>query len=732
MTTSTMGTAIKRLRYTLQLHEDATQDALLLKRFIEHRDEAAFATIVRRHGPMVMGVCRRLLQDQHDAEDAFQVTFFVLIRKAASIAKRELLANWLYGVAHNTAIKARAINMKRRAREKQVAEMPDPMVGERTVACEGILAVLDQELSRLPEKYRVPIILCDLEGKTRRQAAALLACPEGSVSSRLARGRAMLAKRLNRQGVVAPAGGITAVLVQQAASASVPSGIFASTIKTSVLLAAGETAVSAISPKVATLMEGVMKVMLLSKLRIGVFCFLLSLLAFGTGLALFQKTMAQTQPTEQTKRGSQQLPRKSEKEPEEQPNDVLKKDADTLQAKWSIIFAVIEGTVVPTDILKAVVVEFKGDKMTQKPDIGVDATQPGKVKFNLYDKPGWTRFKLCGPNPKQIELTVMDPFEGEQKASVCNYQLKGDTLVVFDPKEGLEITSNDITPKGMRQNIMVLKRLPKMEGNASSKEKSSTPVPIKRSWDGIIQDRKLLKEVSDKKIVVENQAWSKLWKAWRTNEKLPTINFIREMVLVLTVTGPNKVSAPELVLGRFGNLKVAPPISTLLPDDGTIGYKIIVIDRAGVKSINGSPVEWPAGIENNPHIQEALQQYGKEEGREQRGPRFFFLAMLLNPAAHRQPPTISEEIALVVLGEPDFECELGTQEAGGKVVDRAVKYIYIVDNSKGQTIPKEWNVAATEKIQVSLVIRDGRVVSTGWNTYSGKADYPAYRKDKKP
>src|SRR5262245_10308338 len=131
MATGSIGSAIQRLRCTLHLHEDAPQDFMLLAQFIDHRDEAAFAAILRRHGPMVMGVCRRLLQNPCDAEDAFQATFLILVRKAAAIARRELLANWLYGVAYNTALKARALNMRRRAREKQVPEMPEPVPGNR-------------------------------------------------------------------------------------------------------------------------------------------------------------------------------------------------------------------------------------------------------------------------------------------------------------------------------------------------------------------------------------------------------------------------------------------------------------------------------------------------------------------------------------------------------------------------------------------------------------------------
>jgi RNA polymerase sigma factor (sigma-70 family) len=730
MATSSIGSVFQQLHWSLCLHEDAPQDALLLKQFIEHRDEAAFAALVRRHGSMVMGVCRRQLHDQHDAEDAFQATFLILVRKAASIVKRELLANWLYGVVYKTALKARAINMRRRAKEKQVAEMPDLVVGESSVAGEHLLALLDQELSRLPKRYRVPILLCDLEGKTRRQAAALLDCPEGSLSSRLARGRALLARRLTRLGVAVSAGAIGAALVQQAASASVSSGLLASTVKSSVLLAAGEVAVSALPSKAATLMEGVMKVMLLSKLRVGAFWLLVGLFAFGTGIALFPRVMAQTQ-AEQAQEDTKGSPSTSGKERGAQPEDQLKKDAAALQGKWSVELMIVEGDVVPADITKAVIVEFKGDTVTLKPDIGADATRPGKIKFNLYDNPNLTQFKLRGPNPRLIELTLLDPYE-KPKPSTCNYQLKGDTLVILDGEAGKEKTPVDITPKKLRQHLIVMKRLPKKGTDQKEGKELSRPVPIKQSWDGTISDRRLLKELPNQGIVVENQSWAKLWNAWRSHEELPKIKFDKEMALVLTSTGPSNLSASELFVDAQGNLKVPAPTSMLPLDDARLGYKIIIIDRAGLNSVNDIRLEKAPGIENNAKDQEAVERSSKEEGTKKRGPRFFVLAMLLNPAAYDPPPRISEEVALALLGEPDFEDELGVQQADGKIVDRLVNYIYIVDNRQGQTIPKDWKMAATEKIEVSLTIRDGSVVGTGWNTYSGKEGYPAYRKGKNP
>src|SRR5262249_15803920 len=149
-------------------------------------DDAAFAALVRRHGPMVWGVCRRVLDNRHDAEDAFQATFLVLVRKAASVAPREMVANWLHGVARRTALKAKATAARRKSREKQFTQVPEPGVTERGFAS-GPCSQFDEDLSRLPKKYRVAIVLCDLESKTRKEAAQQLGCPEGTLAARLAR-----------------------------------------------------------------------------------------------------------------------------------------------------------------------------------------------------------------------------------------------------------------------------------------------------------------------------------------------------------------------------------------------------------------------------------------------------------------------------------------------------------------------------------------------------------------
>jgi RNA polymerase sigma factor (sigma-70 family) len=245
-------------------------DGQLLERFVTGRDEAAFEVLIRRHGTLVWGVCRRILSSHHDAEDAFQATFLVLARKAASILPREMLPNWLHGVARQTAMKARGEATRRRRREKPVAVLPESLVvipePERP---DEHLAWLDRELGRLPEKYRTAIVLCELEGLTHQEAARRIGCPVGTLSARLSRGRTLLARRLTRCGVAIPAGGIAVLLAPEAASAGVTASLAWPTARAAALFASGRAiAPGLISAKALYLAQGAIKTLLLGKLEL--------------------------------------------------------------------------------------------------------------------------------------------------------------------------------------------------------------------------------------------------------------------------------------------------------------------------------------------------------------------------------------------------------------------------------------------------------------------------------
>ncbi len=255
---------LEHLRRMVLRHDGGGQtDGKLLGCFIDERDGAAFEALVKRHGTMVMAVCGRILRNRQDAEDAFQSTFLVLVRKARTVVPREMVGNWLHGVAQQTALRTRALLAK--SREKQMAVMPE----KAAAAADGVpdwQPLLDQELSRLPAKYRAPIVLCDLEGRTRKEVARQLGWPEGSVSSRLSRGRAMLAKRLAKHGLLFSAEALAVLIMQSAASGS--PGLVSTTVKAAMLMAAGQTAATGlISAQVAAITKGVLTSMLLTKIK---------------------------------------------------------------------------------------------------------------------------------------------------------------------------------------------------------------------------------------------------------------------------------------------------------------------------------------------------------------------------------------------------------------------------------------------------------------------------------
>jgi RNA polymerase sigma factor (sigma-70 family) len=252
--------ALDRVRQALD--PSGITDVQLLKRFIAEQDEAAFSALVRRHGPMVLGVCQRILRNSHDTEDAFQATFLVLVQRARSVINQQAIGSWLYTVAFRSAQQARARNIRRQKREAQVQVMPHPEVAPEEP--QDWKPVLDHELNRLPEKYRTPVILCDLENRPRREVARQLGLAEGTLASRLARARRMLAQRLTRHGITL-SGGSLAVGLSQTASAGVPPALVSVTTKSASLVATGQ--VSAIATSVSILMNGATQAMFFAKLK---------------------------------------------------------------------------------------------------------------------------------------------------------------------------------------------------------------------------------------------------------------------------------------------------------------------------------------------------------------------------------------------------------------------------------------------------------------------------------
>jgi RNA polymerase sigma factor (sigma-70 family) len=283
MVSSQLNRVLHKLRRAALQCDDGMTDRQLLERFLAVREEAAFEALVRRHGPMVLGVCRRVLEHLHDAEDAFQATFLVLVRKASTIVLRETVGNWLYGVAYRTAQKARATAARRRAKEKHMAR-PEALEEE---AWRELRPLLDQELSRLPDKYREPIVLCDLEGSTRKEAAQRLGWAEGTLSGRLARARRLLARRLARHGLTLSAGSLAGALSCNAATAGLPAPLVSCTVRAATSAAAGNAAAGAIPAPVAALTQGVLRAMFLTKLKtVSALLLTVGLVGLGLGICL--------------------------------------------------------------------------------------------------------------------------------------------------------------------------------------------------------------------------------------------------------------------------------------------------------------------------------------------------------------------------------------------------------------------------------------------------------------
>ena len=330
--------------------------------------------------PIVLGVCRRLLGHPQDAEDAFQATFLVLVRKATSIGQRELVGNWLYGAAYRAALEVKAF--KRRVKERQVSAMPEPVAVDEVDAWRDLRLVLDNELNRLPDKYRVPVVLCDLEGRTRKDVARQLGIPEGTLSGRLTTARRLLAKRLGRHGLTLSVGSLAVMLSQNAVSACMPTQLV---VKTAAL-AAGETGAAVASASVAAITEGVLKAMLMTKLKI----MAVVLLVIG-GAVMGGSTLVPPSLADRPAVAAERPIAADEKarEPKEQPKEQPKKEAalrGTLQgldaAKNTVTVATSNratGKVEKTyELAKDIVVLRDG-----KPAKVSDLKQGGLIAFKL-------------------------------------------------------------------------------------------------------------------------------------------------------------------------------------------------------------------------------------------------------------------------------------------------------------------------------------------------------------
>jgi RNA polymerase sigma factor (sigma-70 family) len=408
----------------LRGEDAATPDEDLLARFAEARDEAAFAALVRRHGPMVLGVCSRVLGDGPDAEDAFQATFVVLARRFGAVSRPGSLANWLYGVARRTALQARAKAARRRAAERRVNIMTgtDP---SDAVARGELRLVLDGELSRLPERYRMPLVLCDLEGHTHEAAAHLLGCPRKTVTTRLARGRERLRVALGRRGIALSATALSAALAGTARAVSP-----ALVEKTIHAAAAGMVPVG-----VATLAREVVMSMCVNKMK-G-----LAVLLLTAGIVA--AALGRPSPAGERVRGTNAGPATAEA-PAQPADDAAKEDREALQGRWEGQSAEHDGRKLPEEEARKLCTSVKGDRMLLLPG--------GE----------WVPLAIKLDPSKSPKVLYMAPVEGPDKNKpvplIYRIDKEEDTLTVcWDAKNGKAVPTDFEAKKGSGLMLIVFK-----------------------------------------------------------------------------------------------------------------------------------------------------------------------------------------------------------------------------------------------------------------------------------
>ena len=272
---------------------DYQTDGALLGLFAEHRDEAAFTLVVDRHAAMVFNVCRKVLGNSQDAEDAAQAAFLILSKRASGLQANRTVAAWLHSVAYSVAVDALRRRNAHRKREEEAAmlfqQRSNPLreTHEANVAESGLALV--EELGAVPKKYRDALVLFHLEGQSLEQTATVLQCPVNTVSSRLARGRDLLKSRLVRRGIATTAVALAASLSAHAGATELPAGFVSATVKSASAFVSGHTAAAGVaaSPQVATLAKGGLNAILMMKLKLGA-CVIVVLMASGAGVVAYQ------------------------------------------------------------------------------------------------------------------------------------------------------------------------------------------------------------------------------------------------------------------------------------------------------------------------------------------------------------------------------------------------------------------------------------------------------------
>ena len=421
----------RRLRDLSLTHDRVERtDGDLLEAFIGHSDRAALEALVMRHAAMVWGVCRRHL-DYHDAEDAFQATFLVLMRKASSILPRNAIGNWLYGVARQTALNLRTKVSRRSARETPLmAPIASPAPTGQPDA--ELLPVLDRELCRLPDKYRAAIVLCDLEGRTRKEAARELGLPEGTVASRLVRGKALLAQRLSRYAFAVSAATVEAALLNKASAA--PDSLTAATIQIVRSMADGSTGAGTVPMHVITLSKRVAKTMFLHKLKTIMSVLAIGALVLSGSMAVGYSVWGADPPATQSEQ-----PANEPVTVRDNPKPAKgKTDQELLQGVWKLVEIDSKGKKTTDEEVSLMRFKIEKDHM----EIYVEGKTGGRVRKKTFTLG-------ASKSPKEIDITSLDGAE-EGEVAACIYKLEKDKLTLCMPYWTKEINKR---PKEFKASV---------------------------------------------------------------------------------------------------------------------------------------------------------------------------------------------------------------------------------------------------------------------------------------
>ncbi len=475
-----LGVVLQQLRRLIGSRTADWSDHDLLQRFVAQRDQDAFAMLMERHSPLVWSVCRRLLNDSHDAEDAYQAAFLILVRKAASIRRQACLASWLYRVTFRVALHAQRRANGRRTEEREVDSMPAPEASP-DLHWDEIRPVLDEEVNCLPEKYRAPIVLCYLQGKTNEDAARRLGWTKGTVSGRLARARDILRKRLSRRGVTLSAGALAAVVTEKAGAAAVPTALFQTTLRAATLIAAGQTlAAGAISASAATLVKGVMQEMFASKLKmmaLTVLC--IGIMGTGTGAVLVWGYGDEPKTDKPPSAAKSADPQTVSSDSKPEPN---KSDLQKLQGTWRVVELEMDGNKIDSEALGGgkplLKLTFTGDKLSfevaKEAREGAYSPLAGTFQLDETQKPKTIDVTRDGePNRRLADIVLFSIRTNDGRRLGIGlrhgiYRLEEDRLTICT---GRERPSEFTTWRASNVIVFMLKR-----DSANKEEKPAGPI----------------------------------------------------------------------------------------------------------------------------------------------------------------------------------------------------------------------------------------------------------------